>query len=544
MEEPVKKVSYFDSRLTQPNNTFGIRKSNQNILYNKQPASSESNSAVQFDFVTDKNTFISRNIKVRSQIKVTLAGTSSSGNLLNIGSTDAPRFQLLNNCLWQTVQLTLNGKTLTQNNNSFFEPLSRFRMGDENFTGTNTGSPSMHDMAQDYTSVIGKTRNSLGDQGDATEHSEIARGGFSGITVVSNSPTAAVVIFDVIESVFLPGLSYSKYDSPALVGINTIKLYITYAQSKELERVLSHNAVDGNTITSIQVQIGNDAGLDKSEIYFQYIQAPTLYPLDLNSPRRYPYSELTAYTNTGLTLASGATASNFTVPYMQLSFIPNRIWIFARDRVGVRDASTPDTYASITRLGVQFGNSTTSLSNASQLELYMISLANGLNMQYSDFVKNVGSIICLAPGRDFALERPDVTAPGSLNQSNIQFTLDFKNTSLVSRTYDIIVIVENCGYMQIKSSVVETQLNVVRELDVVQTPVDPRVKGPSMDDEIFAGGIVEDFFDIVRDGVKFGETLYEKGRKIAPLIGGSMLDPPTMAKGGRAISRTDLSKYL
>ena len=127
---------------------------------------------------------------------------------------------------------------------------------------------------------------------------------------------------------------------------------------------------------------------------------------------------------------------------IQFQSIPHKIFVFARQRNTDRDASptSTDTFFNISRVSVQFNNSTGLLSTASEKDLYDLSVSNGLKQttfedwsgstkanvgEDDDVIGLQGSVLCIAPGADLELE--EYNASGQTG--NYSFTIDLDVTN-------------------------------------------------------------------------------------------------------------------
>jgi hypothetical protein len=236
----------------------------------------------------------------------------------------------------------------------------------------------------------------------------------------------------------------------------------------------------------------------------------------MSIPRRYPYATISNFQFDMGTLASGATTTKKTTA-LSVDIIPSKIWLLLRDTIRIYDKC--DCYASISNVGLTFGGTTTSLSNASQFQLYEISARNGVNMQYGDWSKNIGSIVCLVPGVDFELPRPNEQSAGVASKMPLQFSITYTNTGLYSRDYSAIVIMEDSGILEIANGKVSVDTAIITNRDVSEIVARQDATAPDQRKDIFAGNFLEDLGDILKNGYKTGEAIYKVAKEGAPLIG-------------------------
>lgn len=144
------------------------------------------------------------------------------------------------------------------------------------------------------------------------------------------------------------------------------------------------------TITNVSAQLNSAA------LLYEFITPDPLQPIPRALESSY-FSIVSYPTKLGTSLAAGATA-NFTLASVQLTSIPRRIYIFGRPDDSLQTATTSDAYFTIPQLS----NPLTVTWNNYQLfsqftpeDLYNMSVKNGLEMSYSQFMNFTGSIVCI-----------------------------------------------------------------------------------------------------------------------------------------------------
>lgn len=148
------------------------------------------------NFINQKNNVIyDGRILQRHQMQFTFTGTST-GPLLLIGSADAPRaFPFANAVGTGTIAININGTQFNEQMDVFQQLmyLGDYRQARKGLLST---TPCMPDQFQNYGDWItfGAARNPLALHGD-NPYDE-PRGGFPGITVVSNTANSAVINLD------------------------------------------------------------------------------------------------------------------------------------------------------------------------------------------------------------------------------------------------------------------------------------------------------------------------------------------------------------
>jgi hypothetical protein len=181
----------------------------------------------------------------------------------------------------------------------------------------------------------------------------------------------------------------------------------------------------------------------------------TCQPSDLLASKNVvPLCEYSRYlTVTGGALQVGVPttlASNS----LQLSQIPNRIFIVVRKQLTSQSIKDSNTFFAINSVNVDFNNVAGILSGANAHDLYRMSKTNGSRQDLYEFLgkanvgqgiskATAGSILVINPAKD--LQCPDYLSNGSTGQFNFQFTLNVTNNEAVATVPEIMVITELDG---------------------------------------------------------------------------------------------------
>ncbi len=436
------------------------------------PANSFSNSSINWNAPPpSERVFIDKKIRVSIPLRLTFVGTGTGGgNLLEYGINDALRFSPLNNCLFSSVQISINNATVSQNMSDTFEPLMRYQNYSQAMDGY-SGTPSMMDQSQQYSDVFGGNRNPLGSYNDGLDQAQTPRGGFSDVKIVSNTHTGAVVDCLLTEYIFISPLAFNLEDETGFIGINQFEVVANINNGNELSRVWSHNAVNGGNITSVTVDIAPSGGTygTSPELHFQYLtpRQTDVIPHEMS----YPYYNLERYPNPigllPLNVRTNVMSSN-----IQVNSIPRRVYIWARKSNGVRTYNDCDAYPRIDSVNINWDNLSGQLSNADSRDLYEISRRNGLNMSYPQWQcrydlndatsgkLGCGSVLCIDFARDIGLQ--PAQAPGLLGNFQFQCNVDFTNlTDPGVATYTMYVAMVFEGQFSVKDGNTYTQLGVV-----------------------------------------------------------------------------------
>jgi hypothetical protein len=433
--------------------SYNILKGGQEVNGRTYTSTAYSVDNVQFSTIPPSPLhIIDPHVDLRFSIQLTFGG-NGSGNLLQVGSNDSPRFAPLNSKLIQNLVSQINNAQVSINSNDFMSAFLRISNSPEDRISFNSTSPNMPDMSQEYSDLTGFIKNPLGSYGDGTSSDE-PRGGFSQITVLSNTNTSAVVNLVFTERVILPPWAYGA-DNQARGFTNVQTLDWNFTLSP-LQNCWSHST-SGNTITSI---VGTFFAPPQLDMVFITRNQRLQYPRQLV----YNYMDIQRFPNPVVTLAAGA---QVVIPSnnLQLQSIPTRLVLFAREQNSdlLGDPSATDTFMNLSHLEVQWSNRNALLGAMTEQQLYEMSVKNGLNLSWSQWNKYVGSIAIIEPSSDLGL--PYDQASGLLTTLQLQINATFNNKGSNSKNIVFYILVLQEGTM----STYEGESRTVMNLNVVTT---------------------------------------------------------------------------
>lgn len=316
--------------------------------------------------------------------------------------------------------------------------------------------PTLPDNCQSYHDLLGASNNPLNGY-SSSNYWQQGRGSFP-ITVVSNTPTSAVIQVLLNEPMFLSPFLYSpKHEQNGLFYLNQFNIQIQFGN---LLRALSYNAVDGNTITSIVPSIYSNP-----QLLIRYVTPDIV--MSIPKELYYNYESINVFQTNNFIVTSGSVA-NLVSNNIQLQQIPGKIYIYARrqdaDLQAANGYTFADGFASIQNVSVNFNNVSGILASASQTDLWRMSKRNGVNLSWGDWVGNgpisvadsissigVGSIVCMKVSQDFGL--PSDLAPGVYGeQFNLQINMQIKNISSATVTYTFYIVCIQDGILTMTES--------------------------------------------------------------------------------------------
>lgn len=432
------------------------------IRFRAKPWTTTSISSANIPFSTPApsgDIYVDRKISLTLPVRWTASGTVQPGFRLLSPNNDAPRAYPIHSML-DTISLTVNNATMTQNIGEIIHALLRFNNTQHESVLDYSSTPTALDQTQIYDSLVGSVANPLSMAGDANQRSQIGRGGFSGYTIVSNPvnelPIAqtmtAVVDLLLTEQIMMSPCFFGNGDASAFYNVTTMDWQFNFLNQAG-NRLWSH--VDDpavSQITSTSVQFGNLTGfsyaLAQPYLNINYITPNPRLKVGPMYPTVYPYFKVAKYaTDLGVSLAynnpnipkSSTVQSN----NIQLSSIPRRCYIYARPSNSVYYANpkVTDTYYGINQVSIQFENYSGLLAESTKLQLWQISRKNHCNIDWNNWsgqtfypvggsnygtqYGGIGSILCIEFGTDIQLD-PDM-APGTIGQFNLQVSAIIEN---------------------------------------------------------------------------------------------------------------------
>lgn len=388
---------------------------------------------------------IDRHMKVRYYIEV------ETDQPMKLGLNDGPRQCPLNSIV-QSTQVSINQQQVNDNTVDGLHALLCYGNEQRCRSKRVSTTPYQPDQFQDYSSYVeqGTGRNVFAKYGETG--SEPSRGGFPFEVVTGTETSATKIRYVVTEPLFISPLLHGEEDHEGMVNINQIDVNINFRS--DVRRFMSHDAVNGNAITSLTVKQYQAPELLYTTITPQDWQMlPPLQVLDYTKLIKEPRK---------LSLLSSGVTAQVSSDTFRLNQIPNRVWIFvARDK-NTATFSDSDSFCSISKVDITFNTNNGILASASQQDLYEMSVRNGCNLDYSAFSKYRGSVVCASFACDIGQQSSE--APGVVSVNTFRVDLNIKNESKVDFDPTLWVIFEMQGTITIVPGSASTQLgNITME---------------------------------------------------------------------------------
>lgn len=545
----IKKVAIYEPRLKVSNEReWVIVKGGQTVTTTVYPSTSSSNS--YFNFTTNppgKKTVLDRHITIRAPVTLIFSGPGSNNSIPGQSTDDLMVQQGRDafrsfpiSSVTSTLTCRINGFPVSIESNQFVHVLENFHNKIDSLNTTQSIYPNMADNFQNYSDGEICNRNPLGTYYDNS--AMVPRGAYD-MDIITNTNTTCTINAVLYETIVLPPFLFDDSQSGGLTNLDTLDF--NFVLSTNLARIWSRSTANTVPLTSLSVSFNND----KPSLLLNWIT-----PRDTqNIPDRvrYPYFQLSRYNQPIVTLAPNAfTVANSQV--LQFNSIPRKLYIFARQSDGSIDTSLSesvnhtDTFLKIDKISLSWDNIDGVLSGCEDVNLYQMSVNNGLNYDWESWkgvTNNIGtvfpqnstkiglkgSILCLCPGVDFGLRNSQ--AEGVLDKINFQANVTVRNINQTKTIQaDLYVLAVYDGYLDIFDNSAQAIIGAVTNEDILSTPVSYDLSYHEIQ-KIYGG----DFFSKVRDtGSKIIKSLgkandYLRDKKLISNVLGAIPSPYTQS---------------
>lgn len=543
--KPLEVVSVIDPRTAVFPRKWAILKSGKTITDLPVTTTNISSTSLTFNIKPPSSkTFVNKYIILRLPIRITLNSAGNGNNLLRAGF-DAPR-QFPIASATENINLSLNGTTVSTNISDYIHALMHYNADEMIKHREYSLTPSYADQSQEYNDLIGSVRNPLGLYNDGYGDMTGGRGSFE-FNIVSNTPTQAVIDFVATEAIFMSpcffGDLQKNLGGTGLIGLNNIDITYSFV-ANAWARMWSHNALGPLApapIASGSVQFNNFApafsyGANVPALLVEYISPSDLELIPESVD--YNYKRITRYPNDFGNLAANSVETLISSQNITFHSIPEKIYIFVRNNNATlqSNATYTDTFAKISKVAIQWNNVSGVLSQASEYQLYNMSVQNGLNMSWQAFsggplndpsfnkYGTVGAILCFRPDINFGLSPTE--SVGLVGNYQFQIDVTCRNvnqTNAMNASLYIVACEAGCVSLQHGGGL--ANIGVVTAKDILDSK-SHMANTVSYEDIIEAshGG---NFLETLKS---FGHKVWEGIKKIAPYIKQGIDIASTVAK--------------
>ncbi|HEX9825846.1 MAG TPA: hypothetical protein VGA80_04545 [Flavobacteriaceae bacterium] len=493
------------------------------------PSISFSNSTIQFSAPPPSpDIIIDRIVQIGVPFEITFKSANPPGGtpLLRYGTHDSLRAFPLSQ-IFQTVAVTFNNNTVSLNYNDLYPELFRYQERKTFETSEWSKTVTYPDCFQRYEDGVGTSRNALSGYNDSSL-TEVKRGCFF-VNIIKNDSDEAIVSAYVQEPIFMSPFYFGCDRKPGFFGLQTWNF--TFNLDSKLERLWSHiNTAPDHVVTSTSVKIGGTVTGNVQEslptLYFSYY---TPFPESMPPPINvYDYFDINRYPTDNNVVQAPNTEFTISSQNIQFNSIPKRIYLYARRKNSERTMMTTDTTAVIRQCVLNWDNLSGQFSSASQRDLYDISINNGFNGSWEDWlgmagdsrfgtVATAGSMLCLEFGNDIVLK--DDQAPGMNGTFQLQVTLTFFNVNpdVAGVTYTLYIVPIFEGVFSIGRNMAERSIGVVTADEVRGSSSWP-LKDYKQIKNIYGGNLFGNIASFLEKAEPYVTTGMMLGKQLLPLL--------------------------
>jgi hypothetical protein len=482
-----KLVNIVDSQLEDINSEITLPVITGAASNNYQTFNSQSGigaSQIQFNVqVPSLSTAVSRHFltQVDIELLVSITGGTTAGywaadeNLFTYGDTNSLQAFPLNSLL-STIQSNLNNANVTVNSREVMAGLLKM-MNYEELSKYNSMTPSLVDsFYYDYEDGVGGNNNVLGNYSVGSYSKEFQpRGSFpvqlfqtdgtpiNSLQITTSAAGTApfssfIVKFTTTEPLLFlsPFISGNSNNSSAFLGLNNLTITMNLGDASRTMSNASYATLANKTT---KIQTISSVSLSKysnAKLLLNFLTIPPVLMAKIEPKNVCNYNQYSSYNySPGITIIAGST-QQVSFNNIQLNQIPSKILIYARK-------SSFTTYDSnfflcIDKISINFANKSGLLSSANSIQLYEMSIKNGLQMSFYEFngagisnnedgvpesVPTIGSILAIDPAIDLSIDSQYTNM--SAGQYNMQFDITLRNQTQEDITPTLYLVVVNSG---------------------------------------------------------------------------------------------------
>lgn len=589
MSADIEKLAVMDSRIVQSRPKFAVEKGALSLT--NAPFNAIAATASQHTYniyVPSENVFVDRKVLWSSDVFMTflatLASLPSVGDSIVVPGRDFSLCALPLNSLCSTLSATINDTTSVINSQDVLKEV--LRLCDYKKNRLVRTAPTMLDKYQSYNDAFGAVNNPIGAYDSSSDYDNVPNGAFAnlvftnptGTPLGTASPAFAGATYDAVNGVPVvnaasgPLGSYQIYVkwrstepivlSPfvfadefewdtGLFGINNIQLIMNLQQDPR--RTLRSCSRAGRVLSAISYNTSVVSGnvFQNSVVNCQFLTPSLDVPLPPKSV--VPYMEfpryITQYQNGVITPGQTGQIISQTIT---LPAIPDLLIIYAKPSSYANTEG--DYYLPLATsldgvrnpLSVNFDNFSGLLSSTTTEQLYSMSVKNGLDMDYNQFigqfhtsggsygagaaarqqgqiVPGVGSILVLKPSQDITLQSGQ--APSLVGNFTLQFNLTVKNNTSADQTPQLYVITANSGFFESIRGSSRIIKGVLSEQDIISAPLAPMATRAELDRMV--GGLS---FSALGNILSKAKSIYSATKPMVSAVKGMLPEDGVMGK--------------
>lgn len=432
------------------------------------------------------------------------------------------------NSLISTMMSNINNASVNVNSNEVMAPLLKCTNYDD-IAKYNSMCPSLVDsFYQNYENGLGSNNNVLSNYANGTLSKDyMARGCFSQVKLyqidgetaingyvikasgLGTAPFASFILrFTSTEPLlFLSPYIYGNInDKAGLLGINNMTLTLNIGGANRCFSNASYALTAGDvktaTISNVSFVKYTDA-----KLLMSFLSVPPMLYDKIESKNIVNYNQYTSYNYSVGGILKTSESKTFSFNNIQLNQVPSKFLIFARK-------SNLTTYDSnffyvIKNVSINFGNKSGLLSSANQIQLYNMSVKNGLQMNFYEFsgsgiskntngttsVPTIGSILVIDPAIDLSIDAQYSNM--SSGQFNMQFNVEILNqTESDENSLTLYLLVVNSGLFITENGTSSFITGLLNQEQVLDTKQKTAILDKSSYENEIVGGSIENINSI------------------------------------------------
>lgn len=556
MSSEIEKFAVFDDRVVQSAPKFKVDKGSLSVTATPFNAITQNTSQMVFNVnVPSPNVFLDRAVDWSADVflqttvttPVPLPADSPAvglkvGQPVLVFGADVALAPMPLHQMTTTLVATINDANVTLNCSDTINEI--LRLTDLRKNRQSSTAPRALDRYKSYNDAMGAVNSNLGSYIDAVSSEDVGNGAYFRIDFTNSAgdvilPSAPVAVlgqtsytvflkFRSTEKICLSPFIFSEiheYET-GLYGISNIQFLANLGSPSRVLRNCSNFTGRGVSISNTQFNQSVAGNAIKSAQLNCVFLTP---PLSIDLPPRsiVPYMEFPRYITSGITLPVGV--STVSSQNIVLPVIPDMFIIYARPNQ-YADPTVCDFHFPIESISINFNNFSGLMNTMTQEQLFHLSVANGLEMDFGAWageayssgvppgggvagkIKLVGGMLVIKPSKDFALQ--DGLAPNVLGNFNFQANIGIRNSTLASVSdVNLYVITVNSGYFESQNGSSRILRGILDERSVLESPVLPTaVTAGSLSRMVGAG-----FFDKLGSVLSKAKEIYSATK---PMVSG------------------------
>jgi hypothetical protein len=530
MSADIEKLAVFDGRIVQSRPKYAVEKGALSLTNSPFNAIAATASQHTYNiYVPSENVYVDRALEWSStcfqQFSVAIGAVPLvAGDPLVVAGRDFALTAFPLNSLCSTTTATINDTTVVLNTQDVLKEV--LRLTDYKKNRLQRTCPTYLDVYQSYNDAFGANNNPLAGFENTTAQDEVPNGAFynlvytdaAGNPLGTAAPAFAGANYDsdrgvpVFNGAAGPYTIYVRWRSTeklvlspfvfsdchendtGLFGINNIQLIMNMQTPTRIIRSCTRA---GRTISAVGYNPGVATGpFQDSVVNVQFLTPSLDVPLPPKSV--VPYMEFPRYITapTNGQIAAGA-VGQIQSQTITLPQIPDLFIIYAKPQTYAQTEG--DWYFPVATsadgirnpLSVNFDNFSGLLSSTTAEQLYGMSINNGLEMSWNQWVGSAhsqtqgtgavqlgagrvpltGGLLVLKPSKDITLQSGQ--APSLVGNFTFQFNITVKNTSSAPQTPQLFVITANSGFFESIRGSSRIIKGVLSEQDIISAPLAP-----------------------------------------------------------------------